>query len=88
MSSIAVLPFVNANNDSELDYLGEGMSEEITNSLSRLPNLTVMAHSTVSRYKSRQEDPQGVGRDLHVDSVLIGRVAEHRAQLWGQRYTR
>jgi TolB-like protein/Flp pilus assembly protein TadD len=86
-----------------MDYLGEGMSEEITNSLSRLPNLTVMAQSTVSRYKSRQEDPQGVGRDLHVDSVLTGRVAEHGsdltveaelvdvatgAQLWGQRYTR
>jgi eukaryotic-like serine/threonine-protein kinase len=99
--SLAVLPFANASNDSEMDYLGEGMSEEITNSLSRLPNLTVMAESTVSRYKSRQEDPQGVGRDLHVDTVLTGRVAEHGsdltveaelvdvatgAQLWGQRY--
>ncbi len=103
IGSIAVLPFANASNNSEIDYLGEGMSEEITNSLSRLPNLTVMAQSTVSRYKSRQEDPQGVGRDLHVDSVLTGRVAEHEsdltvevelvnvatgAQLWGQRYTR
>jgi eukaryotic-like serine/threonine-protein kinase len=101
--SIAVLPFVNASNNSEMDYLGEGMSEEITNSLSRLPNLTVMARSTVSRYKSRQDDPQGVGRDLHVDAVLTGRVAEHGsdltveaelvdvatgAQLWGERYTR
>lgn len=101
--SLAVLPFANAGNDSEMDYFGEGMSEEITNSLSRLPNLTVMAQSTVFRYKSRQEDPQGVGRDLHVDTVLTGRVAEHGsdltvevelvdvatgAQLWGQRYTR
>ena len=101
--SIAVLPFANASNNSEMDYLGEGMSEEITNSLSRLPNLTVMARSTVSRYKSRQDDPQGVGRDLHVDAVLTGRVAEHGsdltveaelvdvatgAQLWGERYTR
>jgi eukaryotic-like serine/threonine-protein kinase len=101
--SLAVLPFANASNDSEMDYLGEGMSEEITNSLSRLPNLTVMAGSTVSRYKSRQEDPQSVGHDLHVDAVLTGRVAEHGsdltveaelvdvatgAQLWGERYTR
>jgi len=101
--SIAVLPFANVSNNSEMDYLGEGMSEEITNSLSRLPNLTVMARSTVSRYKSRQDDPQGVGRDLHVDAVLTGRVAEHGsdltietelvkvatgAQLWGERYTR
>jgi TolB-like protein/Tfp pilus assembly protein PilF len=98
-----VLPFANASNNSEMDYWGEGMSEEITNSLSRLPNLTVMARSTVSRYKSRQDDPQSVGRDLHVDAVLTGRVAEHGsdltveaelvnvatgAQLWGERYTR
>jgi eukaryotic-like serine/threonine-protein kinase len=103
MNSIAVLPFANASNNPEMDYWGEGMSEEITNSLSRLPNLTVMARSTVSRYKSRQDDPQSVGRDLHVDAVLTGRVAERGsdltvdaelvnvatgAQLWGERYTR
>jgi len=101
--SIAVLPFANASKDPEMDYLGEGISEEITNSLSRLPNLQVMARSTVSHYKSRQDDPQGVGRDLHVDAVLTGRVVEHGdelnvetelvnvvtgAQLWGERYTR
>jgi len=98
-----VLPFANASNNSEIDYFGEGMSEEITNSLSRLPNLTVMARSTVSRYKSRQDDPQAAGRELHVDAVLAGRVAERGsdltveaelvdvatgAQLWGERYTR
>jgi serine/threonine protein kinase/tetratricopeptide (TPR) repeat protein len=101
--SIAVLPFANASKDPEMDYLGEGISEEITNSLSRLPNLQVMARSTVSHYKSRRDDPQGVGHDLHVDAVLTGRVGEHGselnvetelvnvatgAQLWGERYTR
>ena len=101
--SIAVLPFANTSSNSEIDYIGEGMSQEITNSLSRLPNLTVMARSTVARYKSRQDDPQGAGRELHVDAVLTGRVAEHGsdltveaelvdvatgAQLWGERYTR
>ncbi len=101
--SIAVLPFANASKDPEIDYLGEGISEEITNSLSRLPNLQVMARSTVSHYKSRQDDPQGVGHDLHVDAVLTGRVVEHgselnietelvnvatEAQLWGERYAR
>jgi TolB-like protein/Tfp pilus assembly protein PilF len=101
--SIAVLPFANASKNPEMDYLGEGLSEEITNALSRLPNLQVMARSTVAHYKSRQDDPQGVGRGLHVDAVLTGRVAEHGneldveaelvnvetgAQLWGERYTR
>ena len=103
ISSIAVLPFSNSGNNPEMVYLSEGLSEEITNSLSRLPNLQVMARSTVSRYKLRQDDPQGVGRDLHVDAVLTGRVLEHGeeldveaelvnvatgAQLWGERYTR
>jgi eukaryotic-like serine/threonine-protein kinase len=101
--SVAVLPFSNASKDPEMDYLGEGISEEITNSLSRLPNLQVMARSTVSHYKSQQDDPQGVGHDLHVDAVLTGRVVEHGselnvetelvnvatgAQLWGEHYTR
>jgi len=79
--SIAVLPFLNASKDPKMDYLGEGISEEITNSLSRLPNLQVMARSTVSHYKSRQDDPQGVGHDLHVDAVLTGRVVEHGSEL-------
>lgn len=86
-----------------MDYLGEGLSEEITNSLSRLPNLQVMARSTVSRYQSHLDDPQEVGRNLHVDAVLTGRVAERgseldveaelvsvatEAQLWGERFKR
>jgi serine/threonine protein kinase/tetratricopeptide (TPR) repeat protein len=101
--SIAVLPFANAGKNPDMDYLSEGISAEITNSLSRLPNLQVMARSTVSHYKSRQDDPQGVGHDLHVDAVLMGRVLEHGsqlevetelvsvatgAQLWGERYSR
>ena len=103
IQSIAVLPFANASKDPEMDYLGDGLAEEITNSLSRLPDLQVMAHSAVLRYESRENDPQGVGRDLHVDAVLTGRVAEHGneldvetelvsvatgAQLWGERYKR
>lgn len=40
-----------------------------------------MARSTVSHYKSRQDDPQGVGHDLHVDVVLTGRVVEHGSEL-------
>jgi eukaryotic-like serine/threonine-protein kinase len=81
IQSIAVLPFDNASKDPEMDYLVEGLSEEITNSLSRIPDLQVTAHSTASRYKSRQDDPQGVGRELHIDAVLTGRVAEHGNEL-------
>jgi len=101
IQSVAVLPFANASKDPEMDYLGDGLAGEITNSLSRVPNLQVMARSTVSHYKARQDDPQGVGHDLRVDAVLTGRVVEHGselsvetelvnvatgAQLWGKRY--
>jgi len=51
VQSIAVLPFANASNDPEMDYLEEGLSEEITNSLSRLPNVQVMAVSTAWRLR-------------------------------------
>ena len=103
INSIAVLPFANASKDPEMDYLGEGISEEITNSLSRLPNLQVMARSTLAHYKSQLDDPRAVGHNLHVDAVLTGRVSGHGgeisvetelvnvatgAQIWGEQYTR
>jgi DNA-binding winged helix-turn-helix (wHTH) protein/TolB-like protein/Tfp pilus assembly protein PilF len=99
--SLAVL-FTNASNDPEKDYLVNGLSEEITNSLSSVSNLQVVPRSRVRGYKP-QDDPQAVGRSLHVDAIVTGRVAEHGnelsvetelvdvgsgAQIWGKRYTR
>jgi serine/threonine protein kinase/Tfp pilus assembly protein PilF len=100
--SMAVLPFGQSSDNSGVDYLREGLPEEITNSLSRLPGLRVMARSTLYRYKSG-DDPQTAGHTLHVDAMLAGRVTHHGteldletelvdvatgAQLWGNRYTR
>ena len=100
--SLAVLPFANIGNSSEMDYLGNSLSEEITNSLSRLSNLQVMAHSSSSRYKA-QDDLLAIGRKLHVEAILTGTAAQHGselsveaelvdvssgAQLWGKRYKR
>lgn len=45
-----------------------------------------MARTTVSHYKSRTDDPQGVGRDLHVDTVLTGRVVEHGSEIEKSRH--
>ena len=101
--ALAVLPFTNASKNPGIDYLGDGLAGEITNSLSRLPNLQVMARSTITHHKGQLDDPQLVGRDLHVDAVLTGRVTEHDgevvvdtelvsvttgAQLWGEQYSR
>jgi eukaryotic-like serine/threonine-protein kinase len=77
IDSLAVLPLVNHSQDPELEYLCDGLTESLINSLSQLPRLRVMARSTVFRYRAFNADPQIVGRDLDVQAVLTGRVA-HR----------
>src|SRR6266567_2240569 len=72
-----ILPRNRAWSSSLMDYLSEGLSEEITNSPSRLPDLQVRARSIVSRYKAREVDSQGLGTDLHVDAILTGCVGQH-----------
>src|SRR5882724_4667276 len=64
--SIAVLPFDNQNRDPNTDYLSDGIPESIINSLSQLPQLRVMARSTVFSYKGKDVDPRKVGNDLGV----------------------
>ncbi|HEV8484458.1 MAG TPA: protein kinase, partial [Blastocatellia bacterium] len=74
IDSVAVLPFVNANGDPNTESLSDGISDSIINSLSRLPNMKVIAISSVLRYKGKQVDPQAVGRELNVRAVLMGRL--------------
>ena len=103
IDSIAVLPFVNASGDPNTEYLSDGITESIINSLSQLPNLGVIARSSVFRYKGKDTDAPTVGRELNVRSVLTGRVvqrgdnlsisvelvdATNNHQLWGQQYSR
>ncbi|HEV7768951.1 MAG TPA: protein kinase [Thermoanaerobaculia bacterium] len=103
IDSIAVLPLVNHSNDPNTEYLSDGITEGIINKLSQLPKLKVMARSTVFRYKGRDVDPQGVGRELRVRAVLTGVVKNvgerlqisvelvdslDGAQLWGETYNR
>jgi TolB-like protein/Tfp pilus assembly protein PilF len=103
IESVAVLPFVNDSGDSNAEYLSDGITESLINNLSQLPNLRVMARSTVFRYKGKDADPQEAGNDLHVRAVLIGRLLQHvnmlivraelmdvttGAQLWGGQFNR
>ena len=103
IDSIAVLPFANASNDPNTEYLSDGISEALINSLTELRQLRVVARATAFRYKGKEVDPQVVGRDLHVQAVLMGRVthmgdtlniqvdlvdATTGAQLWGKEYER
>lgn len=101
--SIAVLPFENATRNADTEYLSDGIAEALINSLTELQQLKVIARSTAFRYKGKQIDPQGVGQELRVRTVLMGVVrqagdrlnvqvdlvdAMTGAQLWGQEYER
>lgn len=82
IESIAVLPFVNQNNDPNSEYLSDGLTESIINSLTQLPNLRVIARSSVFRYKGQETDPLKVGKELGVRAVLVGRLIQRGDSLW------
>jgi TolB-like protein len=81
IQSIAVMPFVNASGNGELEYLSDGMTETLIKSLSQLPNLNVKSRSSVFRYKGREVDPKTIGKELGVEAILNGRVVQHADQL-------
>ncbi len=76
VDSIAILPLVNQSDDAAAEYLSDGITESIINTLSRLPGLRVMARSTVFRYKGRTVDPIEVARELEVRAVMVGRLLQ------------
>ena len=103
IDSLAILPLMNTSNDPEREYLSDGITESIINTLSQIPELRVMARSTVFRYKGREVDPLEVGRALNVSAILTGQVLQlgqnliikaelvdvaDGSQLWGEQYDR
>jgi len=103
IESIAVLPFENQSRESETEYMSDGLTDSIINSLTQLPNLKVIARSSVFRYKGKQADPLVVAKDLGVRAILTGRILQHgdnvtistelidardNKQLWGEQYER
>jgi TolB-like protein len=103
IDSIAVLPFANQNRDPETEYLSDGLTESIINSLSQLSNLRVIPSTSVSRYKAKEIEPLTAGKDLGVRAILTGRILQRgdnltvsvalidvrdNKQLWGEQYNR
>jgi len=103
IDSIAVLPFTNASNDPDTEYLCDGITESTMNSLAQVGKLRVTPRGTVFRYKGRDLDPQAAGLELGVRALLTGRVIQRGetlvvgtelldvqagSQLWGERYNR
>ncbi len=103
IESIAVMPFVNESGNADVEYLSDGMTETLINSLSQIPNLSVKARSSVFRYKRKEIDPKKIAAELNVQAILTGRVVQRGDQLtlnlelidaqtenilWGNRYER
>lgn len=102
INSIAVLPFANQYNDVNVEYLCDGLTESIINSLAKLPHLRVVSRSSVFQFKNKEVDPVTAGKQLGVGAVLTGRLAQRgddlfisvelidvqdNKQIWGDQYS-
>jgi TolB-like protein/DNA-binding winged helix-turn-helix (wHTH) protein/Tfp pilus assembly protein PilF len=103
IQSIAVLPFKNESGNPDVEYLSDGVTESLINSLSQLPQLKVIARNSSFEYKGKDVNPQDVSRALGVHAILLGNVIQRddnlvlsvelidtrdKTQIWGDRYTR
>jgi eukaryotic-like serine/threonine-protein kinase len=103
IDSIAVLPFVNQSSDQDTEYVSDGLTESIINSLTQLRNVRVIARSSVFHYKGKERDPVAIGKELGVQALLTGRVMQRgdnllvstelidlrdNKQVWGEQYER
>jgi serine/threonine-protein kinase len=103
IDSLAILPFSNGGESADIEYLSDGITDSLINSLSRIPSLKVMSRNSVFHYKDRQVDAQTIGSILHVRGVMTGRVvqrgddvtvtielsdAQDNRHLWGEQYNR
>jgi serine/threonine protein kinase len=104
IDSVAVLPFSNVSGSPDTDYLSDGLTESLIDSLSHVPQLKVKSRNSVFRYKRKDDvDVQKVGNELGVGALLTGRVTQRgdtiqvsaeltnvsdNTQLWGEQYTR
>jgi eukaryotic-like serine/threonine-protein kinase len=103
IESVAVLPFVNASGDPNNEYLSDGITESLINSLSEVPHLAVKSRDSAFMYKGKDTDARTVGRELGVRAIFKGRVMQRNEiltisaelidtqndnHLWGQQYNR
>jgi len=103
IDSLAVLPLVNTGANHDLEYLSDGISESIINSLSHLQKLRVVPRNTMFRYRGQAVDPEEIGAAVGARLVLMGRVLSignhvvigielvdvvNNSQLWGKHYHR
>jgi len=102
ISSIAVLPFAAESDDADLEYVADGMTESLIDSLSQMPKLSVKARDSAFRYRSSDPPVQTAGSQLGVQAVVTGRLVRRNndltlfatltdtvsnSVLWGKEYS-
>jgi len=102
-ATIAVLPFVNFREDSDSEFLADGLAEELLGTLARNPQLRVTSRSSAFQFRGQSRDVRDIGRQLGVRYVLEGSVrrfeegvriniqlvdTETGSQLWSAAYDR
>ena len=101
--TLAVLPFVNAGQDANADYLSDGITESIINNLSQLSGLKVMSRNSAFRFKNNQTDVKAIASQLGVETLVTGDIkqigdkliinvrlidASDDSQIWGNQYVK
>jgi len=101
--SIVVLPFTNLSSDPDQQYFADGVTEDLTTDLSRIPHMFVISRNTAFTFRNKPVDTKQIGHDLGVRYVLEGSVqrsgnrlrvtaqlidAETDAHLWAERFDR
>lgn len=101
--SVAVLPFENMSDDQDNDYFSRGLSEELINSLAKVPGLYVASRTSSFNFESKSDDPRSIARKLRVATILEGSVrkqgnrvritaqlidGENNYHLWTETYDR
>jgi TolB-like protein/tetratricopeptide (TPR) repeat protein len=101
--SIAVLPFVNLSSDAEQEFFSDGMTEEITTALAKIPDLRVVGRTSAFQFKGRSQDLRAIGQALSATHLLEGSVrkegnrlritaqliqSENGVHVWAENYDR
>jgi serine/threonine protein kinase/Tfp pilus assembly protein PilF len=103
IESVAVIPFAYSGSNADSDFLSDGLTQSLIDSLAHLPHLKVKSRNSVFRYKGKEVDVQKVGKELTVDALLTGRVVQRgdtiqvsadltnvqdNTEIWGEQYER
>ena len=103
IESVAVIPFSYSGGNADADFLSDGITQSLIDSLAHLPQLKVKSRNSVFRYKGKEIDIQKLGKELAVDAFLTGRVVQRgddiqvsadltnvhdNTEIWGEQYER